>query len=382
MKPYQEPVSVEKIELKIDPGVYSDSVIIIDLRAVRENYRTLKNILGDKSECAGTVKANAYGLGAVKVAEALAKEGCKKFFVATFEEAIKIRSVLKDETIYVLHGVYPHQEELFLEYKLTPVLNHLFQIEVWNKFALSNNLILPAIIHIDTAMSRLGVNEEDIEFLVNNKERLAGIELLYIMSHLASADELTSPLNKMQLEKLKQLASYFPNIPLSLCNSSGIFLGEEYHLDLCRPGCALYGLNPTPYSVNPMKPVVKLLAKILQIRHLKKDTTVGYSATFTAKAGSKLATISFGYADGYLRSLGNNSYCYIAGYKAPIIGRVSMDLITIDVTDIPEDKIYLGAEVELLGENVTPDNIATQAGTLGYEILTNLGDRYKRIYLE
>lgn len=354
---------------------YYDSKLIIDLTAIKSNYKFLQDILGN-TVCGASVKADAYGLGIKPVAEILFTSGCRHFFVANLIEAIELRSILAEAYIFVLSGVFIAQEDAFLTYNLIPVLNHKLQIELWDSFAVKQQLNLPAILHVDTGMSRLGMDLDELKYL-----DLAdyNINFLYIMSHLACSDVKDEQYNHTQLNLIKQIAQSY-NIPISFVNSGGIFLGREYHFDLARPGCAIYGINPTPYTINPMQPVIKLLAKILQIRHLNKDMSVGYGKSYVAKAGTKIATIACGYADGYRWNLACGGLGYLQGYEVKLIGRVSMDLITVDVSDVPEELLYLGAEVELINEKITLDYIARQCNTISYEILTGLGCRFKKIY--
>lgn len=344
---------------------YADSTLKISLSAIADNYRLL-NKTGGKS--AAVVKANAYGLGVEKVAPAIAKAGCSDFFVANLDEAIELRGILPKSAIYVFHGIHKGQEKIFREYKLIPVLNSMEQVKLCTAGKLSG------VLHFDTGMNRLGMSQKDAEYIAENVR----LDIKYIMSHLACADVKGDPKNKEQLAAIKKISQLFPKIPVSFANSSGIFLGNGYHFDMVRPGSALYGVNPKPWTKNPMKPVVLLSGKILQIREIDTAQTVGYGASCKLPAGSKIAVLPVGYADGYLRSLGNKAFCAIGGKKVPLVGRVSMDLITIDVSKIKD--IKAGSEVELIGNNMPVDDVAEKAGTIGYEILTSLGSRYKRVY--
>jgi alanine racemase len=353
---------------------FPETTLTINLTALRENYRLLREKSG-YAVCAGVVKANAYGLGVVEVTRALYSEGCRHFFVAHLDEALELRPTLSSEAaIYVLHGVGEDQETAFTENHLIPVLSTLSQMKRWREYALKMGAPLPAIVHMDTGMSRLGVNPLSLDVV-----KVDGLRVLYVMSHLACAD-MNHALNQKQQELFEEVRVHFTNVPATLANSSGIFLGAEYHYDMVRPGCALYGVNPTPNLENPMQSVVTLTSKILQLRTISKDTTVGYGATHNLPKGSIVATIPVGYADGYLRSLGNKAEAMINGKRVAVVGRVSMDLITLDVTPIPETDLYEGAPVELLNAEITVNELAAHAGTIGYEILTDLGRRYKRVY--
>lgn len=351
---------------------YADTTLTIHLSHIQDNYRLLQKQLGH-TICGAVVKANAYGLGAHEVAPALYASGCKHFFVATLDEAISLRAILHETHIYVFHGIGSKQEPIFKEYNLTPVLNTVEQMQRWHNVAVASQTSMPAILHIDTGMCRLGVNPDEVTSL----PKLPGLNLQYIMSHLACADQPDHALNAQQLEAFDTACKHFPNIPASLCNSPGIFLGNAFHKQLARPGSALYGVNPTPGKANPMKSVVTLTSHIIQTRKITSPCTVGYSATHTMEKGSTIATVPVGYADGYLRHLSNNATCMIAGKEAPIVGRVSMDMITVDVTGI---KCHAGSPVELLNDHITVDTLANYGETIGYEILTNLGKRYKRDY--
>ncbi|AIL64787.1 Alanine racemase, catabolic [Rickettsiales bacterium Ac37b] len=359
---------------------YADAILNVDLNSIVYNYLFLKKKL-NTVECGAVVKANAYGIGANHVASTLAKYGCKHFFVANLEEAISLRAILtKQYNIYVLHGVFPNQEQEFIHYNLTPILNDIYQIKIWNCFASTKKIQLPAILYIDTGLSRLGLTTYDALDLFYNQTLVANLNILYLMSHLSAADNPTHPLNAEQLKKMSIIQKYMPNTHITFVNSSGIFLGTNYHFHLARPGMALYGLNPTPQSKNPMHNVIYLSSKIIQVRNNIKQSPVGYGGSYYAERNSVIATVAIGYADGYFRSLSNNSICYINGYKAPVIGRVSMDLITLDVTNVPAHFIYPGQSVEIIGDNITVDQLAKYANTLGYEILTNLGHRFKLVY--
>ncbi|MFV9887570.1 MAG: alanine racemase [Rickettsiales endosymbiont of Dermacentor nuttalli] len=359
---------------------YTDTILTIDLNSIIRNYLLLKKEL-NQVECGAVVKADAYGIGANHITSTLSKYGCKHFFVANLDEAITLRSTLTTQhKIYVLHGIFPNQEQEFINYNLIPILNDIYQIKIWNSFALTQNVKLPAIIHIDTGLSRLGLSLNDALTLFYNQTLVSNLDILYLMSHLSAANDLDHYLNYEQLKKIQIIQKYMPNNHITFVNSSGIFLGSQYHFHLARPGMALYGLNPTPTKNNPMHNVVCLFSNIIQIRKHIKKSPVGYSGSYYAQKNSVIATVAIGYADGYFRSLGNNGICYIAGYKTQVVGRISMDLITLDVTHIPAHLIYPGQSVEIIGDNITVDQLASYSNTLGYEVLTNLSNRFKRIY--
>ncbi len=361
------------------PANIAGAILTIDLAAIQKNYRILLDRLNG-IPLAAVVKADAYGLGAERIGQALAKAGCDIFFVAHVNEGIILRSVLADVEIHILNGLLPNALNVYREHSLIPVLGSLDDLSKWRTFA--QNTPLPCDIHIDTGMLRLGLPPSELSILKAQPNRLNGLNVRFVMSHLASADDANSELNIMQLNNFKKARKILPMGRASLANSSGIFLSSEYHLEMARSGAALYGLNPTPYESNPMVPTITLMGRIIQIRDALPGDTVGYNATHHVKNKSKIATVSVGYADGYLRSLSNNACGMIDGISIPLIGRVSMDLITFDVTLVPDEKCQPGQLIELIGYNNPIDAIAASASTIGYEILTSLGPRYHRTYIE
>lgn len=357
------------------------AVLTIDLGAVVENYRRLKAMLG-ATECAGVVKADAYGLGAERVGPALAAAGCKRFFVALALEGVRLRRVLPEAEIHVLGGVLAGSEDAFLEQRLVPVLNGLAAVSSWSALAKKRGLPLAADVHVDTGMSRLGLPPDELETLAREPGRLDGIDVKYVISHLACADQREHPKNREQLEFFRRVRRRVPAGRASFANSSGIFLGADYHFDLARPGVALYGVNPTPGAPNPMAETVRLQGKIVQVRRVDSGDTVGYGAAHRIDAPGRVATVAVGYADGYLRSLSGRGTGYVGEHPAPLVGRVSMDLIGFDVSRVPDALAQPGALVDLIGPRNPPDQVAAAAGTIAYEILTGLGSRYHRVYLE
>jgi alanine racemase len=351
----------------------SGSKLTINLSALADNYNILKS-RGTGAECAAVVKANGYGLGAVKVVERLKQAGCNKFFVAHMDEGLEISPLLKS---YILHGVTEGQEETFLKYNLTPVLNTVAQIQLWNKFALSKNIKLPAIIHVDTGMNRLGISYNEAVRIAEDK--LEGIELEYIMSHLACSGTVDHDMNLEQLKRFNEARKLFPNTKATLANSSAVLLKTCYHFDLLRPGCSLYGIHSIDGQRGVMKTVATITSKPMQIRRIDTPQAVGYGAAQVVSAGTIIATVPVGYADGYLRSLSHVGYGFADGLRLPIVGRVSMDMVLLDVTAIGEQRLA-DLEIEMLGDNVLVDDVAEAAGTIGYEILTRLGTRFERVY--
>lgn len=383
------------------------AVLTIDLGAIVANWRLLAGRLSAGRECAAVVKADAYGLGADQVAPALAAAGCRTFCVAHVEEGIRLRQVLPNAAILVFHGPLPATEADFVAHRLTPMLNSPDQIERWGRHAARiGGEPLEAALHVDTGMARLGLSPSEAEAVANDPGRLAGIRLILLASHLACADTPAHPLNQAQLQAFLAFTARFPGVRTSLANSSGIFLGPEWHFDLARPGAALYGVNPTPESPNPHWPtpnwptphwpgpgrpnpmahVVRLEGKIIQVRDVDTSQTVGYAASRRVGHKGRIATVAVGYADGYLRCLGNSGLGnsgrggFLGNIRVPLVGRVSMDLVTFDVSAAPEDAARPGAMIEMIGPHRPVDALAAEAGTIGYEILTSLGPRYHRRY--
>lgn len=361
------------------PADRASGILEIDLGAIAGNWLKLRARLAAGVECAAVVKADGYGLGAQKVARALAKAGCRTFFVATIDEGLALRAALKRAEIAVLNGLLPRTEGEFLDAGLIPVLNELGQIDAWRKAAPERGK-KPAILHLDTGMSRLGIGRNDLALLQADPGRLSGVTLRLLMSHLACADEPEHPKNAEQLGKLRAARAFLPPLKTSLASSSAIFLGPEYHFDMVRPGAALYGVNPLSSGPNPMAQVIRLKGKILEVRDVDRAETVGYGAGHRLDRPGRIATISIGYADGWFRSSGPRTTAFVAGRQVPVVGRISMDLMTLDVTGIDPAQLYPGAFAELIGETNTVDIVAKRAGTIGYEVLTSLGRRYHRIY--
>lgn len=360
-----------------------NSIITIDLKAVQANYTMLDSITEHACVTACSIKANAYGLGAEQVAKSLWLSGARTFFVATIDEAIALRAILNEAYILMLHGYQDEKEsqELYVKLNIIPVLNSLLQIKNYEQLARTTEKKLPAVLHFDTGMNRLGLGSDETQILLQNPDKLSALDIKLVMSHFSSSDEKESPLNEQQFKKFQAIYHNFPGIARSLCNSSGIFRSEQYHLDLTRPGMALYGLNPTPETANPMKPVVSAYAPIVQIKKADKTSTAGYNASYRFAKDTYLAVVSVGYADGLLRTLGNKGALYWKGIALPIRGRVSMDLVICDLCDLAEKNFpKTGDLLEVIGPSQSADDLARAAGTIGYEILTSLGQRYKRIY--
>lgn len=355
----------------------------IDLAAIEANWRRLSHLLCT-AECAAVVKANAYGLGLEPVAARLAAAGCKTFFVADLAEARRLRSRVRDAAIYVLSGFLPESGAAFVETAARPVINSTTELAEWDAFAAERNWRGGAALHVDTGMNRLGLPIDEAAALAPRvRTEHHGITLL--MSHLACAETADHPLNAAQIRLFNEVRLLFRGVPASLANSSAIFLGDAAHCDLARPGAALYGINPTPGRPNPMQSVVELSGRILQIRSVERGQSVGYGATWTAKRPSRLAVAAIGYADGLPRATSGidparTGTASVAGKRCPLAGRISMDLICIDITDLPEGAVRRGDEATLIGGGISVDDVAACAGTIGYEILTHLGPRCHLVY--
>ena len=362
------------------PEQEAGGILTIDLAALAANWRALRERAAP-AHCAAVVKADAYGCGIEQVVPALTRTGCANFFVAKLSEARRARAVT-DGAIYVLNGLMPGTTSAYAEMNLRPVIGSHAELEEWNAFRAASGWRGDAALHIDTGMSRLGFACEEAGQLASKLATDHGIAL--VMSHFACSEE-EHPLNAMQIERFAEIRRLFPGIAGSLANSSGIFLGHDAHHDLVRPGVALYGANPTPGKPNPMQPVVTLQGRVVQTRDIPQGATVGYSATWTAKRPTRLAVVSVGYADGFLRAASASdaragAEAIVAGQRCPLAGRVSMDLIAFDVTDVAPDSVTRGDLVTLLGAGIGVDDLAERAGTIGYEVLTSLGRRYRRVY--
>ena len=365
------------------PSEATGGVLTIDLDAIVRNYRMLGERVAPAG-CAAVVKADAYGLGAERVAPALAAAGCARFFVADLNEGLGLRKLLPDADIAVFYGPAKGEVELFAHAELCPVLNEPDQIERWRQ-AGGETALPPAWLHVDTGMNRLGLSASETARLVEEPDRLKGIALAGMISHLACADDPDHPMNAEQKTRFRAahelLSTAIGPLETSFANSSGIFLGVDYHGDLARPGAALYGVNPTPNLSNSMEQVFQLQGKIVQLREIDRDGTVGYGATRRVTRGERIATVAVGYADGYLRSLSDRAAGFIGPTRIPLVGRVSMDLLSFDVSALPPADAAPGTLVTLIGAEHPVDNLAAEAGTIGYEILTALGARYARRYV-
>ncbi len=365
--------------MAIDRADCAGGVLAIDLAGIVANWRLLSRMVAPAS-CAAVVKADAYGLGAATVAPALADAGCRRFFIATLEEGLSLRAVLPGSVeIAVFNGPAPGSAAEFTAHRLVPVLNDPGQIAEWEQEAAKRGPS-PAMLHVDTGMARLGLTPREFERLADGLRRPGAICWRGAISHLACADLPEHPLNARQRARFVAARCRLGGMPASLAASSGIFLGCGFHFDFVRPGAALYGVNPRPGNANPMRQIVHLKARILQIREVDAGQPVGYGAAHVMPQAGRLATVAVGYADGWLRSLSHRGSGRIGGVRVPLLGRVSMDLAVFDVSAVEPAQARPGGFIELLGKGYGVDAAAADAGTIGYEILTALGRRYHRTY--
>ncbi len=375
------------------------SRMIVDLDAIAQNWLMLKKKLQNGADCAGVVKADSYGLGAAAVSRTLFAQGCRHFFVAQYAEALKVQAVLAPAaksfphsplsdtpvvvdapTIYVLEGPRGANAAEYIQSGFVPVLNSPADIAYWAEKARVAGRKLPCLLHIDTGMNRLGLNGTEVAALGADKDIWGALDVRYAMSHLCCADEPDHAKNPEQLALFRELTGALGRpLRLSFANSGGIFLGPDYHFDLARPGCAIYGINPTGLPTNPMRGTVTFEGRILQTRTIDRAGTVGYGAGYAVTTGQKCVTVSIGYADGYLRSLTGRAKVYIGGTACDVIGRVSMDSIIVGTDHLARQPLP-GDWVEVIGPHQTVDDVAAQAGTIGYEIFTGLGIRTPRHY--
>jgi alanine racemase len=377
---FAEPLP-EMAEPLADPE--TGGTLTIDLDAVEANWRALAHKLLTV-ECAAVVKANAYGLGLEPVTAKLAKAGCKTFFVADIAEARRARTRAREAAIYVLNGFSPEAADTFAELNAQPVINSTAELAEWDAFVTAQNWRGGAAIHVDTGMNRLGISADEAAALaLRLQQENHGITLL--MSHLACAEIAGHPLTANQIRLFRELRMLYHGVPASLANSSGIYVGDTAHFDLARPGAALYGINPTPGQTNPMRNVVELNGRILQVRKVAQGDTVGYGAAWTARRASRIAVVALGYADGLLRAGSGvdrkgGSTAIVAEKSCPVVGYVSMDLACVDITDLADNAVRRGDMVTFIGENLPIDEAAASAGTIGYEILVRLGPRCHLVY--
>lgn len=362
----------------------SSGLLRIDLDAIARNWTALDKI-SPGALTGAVVKANAYGLGLEPVARTLAQAGAQFFFVANPEEALILRQALPNVHIFVLGGLWPRTAELYAERRLMPIIHSMAMLDEWLDFCMQRGEAYPAALNFDTGMNRLGFRLSDVNWVRQQMQR-SGYQPQVIMSHLCCADIPNHEKNRTQLALFQSIMAHFPDIPASLANSAGLMGNKANHFQLVRPGVALYGGRAISGRKNPLTQVVNLQVPILQIRDGKTGETVGYGANYTLERDSRIAIISLGYADGFLRSMSSSdshkgAKLAINGHLVPVIGRVSMDVVALDVTAFGLNGPVAGDMVEVLGPNVTIDDLADAGGTIGYEILTNLKGRYHRQYI-
>lgn len=365
------------------PAAEAGGILTVDLSAIEANWRALGR-RAMPSECAAVVKADGYGCGLERVAHRLARAGCRTFFVADLYEARRLRAAVPDPAIYVLSGLLPNTAAGFAEANARPVIGSMVELAEWDAFCSGQEWRGGAALHIDTGMNRLGVSADEAAALAP-RIRAENHGITLVMSHLACADTPDNPANQTQMALFREVRLLYRGIPASLANSSGIFLGNGAHCDMVRPGAALYGVNPMPGKTNPMQPVVHLQAHVVQVRTVGKGDAVGYGAAWTSRHAARIAVVAVGYGDGYLRAASATNEApgadvMVAGKRCPLAGRISMDLMAIDVSALPEKAVRRGDLVTLIGDDVDVDHLANRAGTIGYEVLTNLGRRYHRVY--
>ncbi|WP_305985039.1 alanine racemase [Roseibium sp. MMSF_3544] len=359
--------------------------LTIDLDAIARNWSYLKNRLSGSTECAAAIKADAYGMGQAAAGKALFDAGCRTFFVAVPTEALSLRKVLPDAVIYALNGLLPGTVDHYLEHGIRPVLGSHDELTEWIDVCKSAGKSLDAAVHVDTGIHRLGLSPDEFSATLSNADLMGPFVPKLLMSHLACGSTPDHVMNIHQLELFRDITEPHAHIPRSLANSAGTLMGQEFHFDLVRPGIALYGGQAIEDTPNPMTPVAKVEARIMIVRDVPEGDTIGYGARHTANRPLRNAVVAAGYADGLLRGASSSDdrpggFAMIGGHRAPILGRISMDMITLDVTDVPDHLVKRGAFVEMLGPNVAAADLAAYAETIDYEYLTSLGQRFERIY--
>lgn len=360
---------------------FRDAEVIVNLTAIEQNLSRLRTLVG-AVPIAATIKADAYGLGVAQVAPVLSEANVSSFFVASIAEGVELRAIIGwTPDIYVLNGFQKNTAEILASNRLLPVLNSLEQIKSFAEFAQVSD-VNKAAVHIDTGMNRLGLEKSEVDTLIEDPSPLTNIELSCWMSHLACGDEPDHPMNEQQRIRLSQTVQNLPDAPICLANSAGCLMDPSFHFDLVRPGLALYGGNPIPSEPNKFMPVLTVKAPILRIRTVKAGESVGYGASFTAKSSRQIAIVAIGYADGLLRILGDRGTISVNGQAVPIVGRVSMDLLALDISESKQIQFKEGDMIEIIGPNNPIDVISSQAGTVSYEILTSLRQRSVRTYIK
>lgn len=364
-------------------GAAAGAVLTIDVGALAENWRRLAAMAGPAA-CAGVVKADAYGTGIEAAVPALVRAGCGTFFVAHPAEGVRARASAPDAVVYVLNGFLPGTGPAYAAHRLRPVLGSAEELDEWSRFAGATGTDPAAGLHVDTGINRLGLpREEAIGLGLAGLQDRYGLAPALVMSHFISSERPDDPLNRAQMDAFSAVRAAFPGVPGSLANSSGVFLGAEARHDLVRPGYALYGGNPCPGRPNPMRAVVRLEGRVMQVRPIPGGGTIGYNARRRVTRPTLGAIVSVGYADGLPGGASGfddkpGAEVVVEGRRCPVLGRVSMDMIVVDVTDCPAGRVARGSLVTLLDETLGVDELGARSGVIGYEILTGLGRRYHR----
>lgn len=354
-------------------------IVGVDLKALQHNFNYFQEKLS-QTEITPVLKANAYGLGIVPIAQSLIKAGATSIVVATIDEGIALREINSTIDIYVLHGVYNNTAEIYIKHNLIPILNTYNQVVKWNDHGKTIGQVLDCIVHYDSGMSRTGMDHDDAEQFINHKEHFKNIHILYLMSHLACSENVEHPLNVEQLLKFDQFCKSFPGIKQSLTATPALYMDDSFKKNMVRIGYGLYGFCSNP-KIKDLKNILHVYSRIIQVRRAKKGDPVGYSATYTMENDGRLATLSMGYADGYHRFLHNyKPYVYIGQHKAFLVGRISMDFCVVDVSDIPEEELYEGAWVQMIGDNIRVHDITGQTEFIPHEIPIHMGRRYQWHY--
>jgi alanine racemase len=362
--------------------ISSTGILTINLSAIQSNWLYVSALLRKGAECGVAVKANAYGVGAVEVAQAVYAVGCRYFYVVSLHEAVELRNALPgDAVLYVLGGVPDEMNDVFIEFNLIPVLYSRVAVEEWLSYCAREQQAFPCALKVNSGMTRLGLDASEVDRLLEGAANTAYLNPILVMSHLACADEPANPLNNAQLERFSsavtKIKTLFPTIKTSLANSSGTFLGDAYHFDMVRIGAALYGIDPQAAAPNPLASVIHLKLPVLQIRTTEQAESVGYGASESVITGARLAVVAGGYADGIHRSLGLSPKGQFEGVDLKAVGRISMDSCVFDITGIEGEPSY----IEVINDKLTLDCLMAANKSLGYEVLTSLGRRYQRCYV-
>lgn len=372
---------MEKVLNSVEP--YVMSVATINLDKLSNNYKKVQSELAPGAVVGGVVKANSYGFGAVPISKRLYKEGCRHFFVASVEEGIEIRKVLNnDAEIFLLAGILKGCEQVCLENNLTPVLNSMYEVNLWIDFSKKIGKKIKAAIQVDTGMVRNGISISDAEKY--HKKIIENIDIAFVMSHLACADIVGHYKNEQQLHRFREVLKFFgDNVKASLSATNGMFLGTDYQFDIVRPGKALYGFSIREDKIGSFEPVMDIYARIMQLNEIPKGETIGYGATFTAERAMRTATIGMGYADGFMRKFGGFGHAFVGGHRVPIVGRISMDYMAIDVTDIEDDScLQIGGWAAFTqSPDYTLEKWALEMNTLPHEVACRFGRRVKKVYI-